>query len=84
MEDPVGGGFQAVALMGYIVKNGEIGPVVRGMTLTGKALEILKSVDMASKEFALSGGFCGKGEEDYVPVSSGGPFMRSRIIVGGG
>jgi len=84
MEDPVGGGFQAVALMGHLVKNGEIGPAVRGMTLTGKALEILKSVDMASKEFKLSGGFCGKGEEDYVPVSSGGPYMRSKIIVGGG
>jgi TldD protein len=84
MEDPVGGGFQAVALMGHLVKNGEIGPAVRGMTLTGKALEILKSVDMASREFKLSGGFCGKGEEDYVPVSSGGPYMRSKIIVGGG
>jgi len=84
MEDPVGGGFQAVALMGHLVKNGEIGPAVRGMTLTGKALDILKSVDMASREFKLSGGFCGKGEEDYVPVSSGGPYMRSKIIVGGG
>jgi len=84
MEDPVGGGFQAVALMGYLVKNGEIGDAVRGMTLTGKALEILKSVDMASREFKLAGGFCGKGEEDYVPVSSGGPYMRSKIIVGGG
>jgi len=84
MEDPVGGGFQAVALMGYLVKNGEVGPAVRGMTLTGKALDILKSVDMASREFELTGGFCGKGEEDYVPVSSGGPYMRCKIIVGGG
>lgn len=84
MEDPVGGGFQAVALMGFLVKNGEVGPAVRGMTLTGKALEILKSVDMASREFELTGGFCGKGEEDYVPVSSGGPYMRCKIIVGGG
>ncbi len=84
MEDPVGGGFQAVALMGNVVKNGEIGPVIRGTTLTGKALAILKSVDMASREFRISGGFCGKGEEDYVPVSSGGPYMRAKMIVGGG
>jgi len=84
MEDPVGGGFQAVALMGNIIEKGEIGPVVRGFTLTGKALAILKSADMISREFKLTGGFCGKGEEDYVPVSSGGPYMRSKIIVGGG
>jgi TldD protein len=54
------------------------------MTLTGKALTILKSVDRVSREFALSGGSCGKGEEDYVPVSSGGPYMRCKVIVGGG
>jgi len=84
MEDPVGGGFQAVALMGFMVKNGEVGKAVRGMTLTGKALEILKSVDMASREFELTGGMCGKGEEDYVSVSSGGPYLRAKIIVGGG
>jgi TldD protein len=58
--------------------------LVRSFTLTGKALDILKTVDMAGKEFALSGGNCGKGEEDWVPVTSGGPYMRAKIIVGGG
>ena len=27
---------------------------------------------------------CGKGIEDWVRVSSGGPYMRARMIVGGG
>ena len=35
----------------------------------------------------MSGGdpqhMCGKGTEDYVPVSSGGPYCRSQIIAGG-
>jgi len=84
MEDPVGGGFQAVTQSGFLIEDGEIGPRLRGMTLTGKALEILKSVDMLSKEFALDGGTCGKGDEDYVPVSAGGPYMRCKVIVGGG
>ncbi len=84
MEDPVGGGFQAVTQSGFLIKDGEVGERVRGMTLTGKALSILKSVDMVSKEFALDGGTCGKGDEDYVPVSAGGPYMRCKVIVGGG
>jgi TldD protein len=84
MEDPVGGGFQVRVLKGYTIRNGERKDLVRSFTLTGKALDILKTVDMAGKEFMLSGGHCGKGEEDYVPVTSGGPYMRAKIIVGGG
>jgi TldD protein len=84
MEDVVGGGFQALTMSGFLIKGGEVGPRVRGMTLTGQALSILKSVDRVSKEFALDGGTCGKGEEDYVPVAAGGPYMRCKIIVGGG
>ena len=84
MEDPVGGSFQAVTLSGFGIQKGEVGERVRGMTLTGNALSILKSVDRVSKEIALDGGSCGKGEEDYVPVAAGGPYMRCKIVVGGG
>jgi len=84
MEDPVGGSFQAVTQSGFRIVKGEVGERVRGMTLTGDALSILKSVDRVSKEIALDGGTCGKGEEDYVPVAAGGPYMRCKIVVGGG
>jgi len=84
MEDPVGGSFQAVTQSGFRIHKGEVGERVRGMTLTGDALSILKSVDRVSKEIALDGGTCGKGEEDYVPVAAGGPYMRCKIVVGGG
>jgi len=83
MEDPVGGGFQVRALKGYIIKNGEKKDLVRGFSLTGKALDILKTVDAVGKEFHLSSGLCGKGEEDWIPVTSGGPYMRAKIIAGG-
>ena len=83
MEDPVGGGFQAQVLMGYIIRNGKKAELVRSFVVSGKALEILKTVDAVSKEFKLDGGFCGKGEEDMVPVSSGGPYMRCKALVGG-
>lgn len=84
MEDPVGGGFQVRVRKGYIIKNGEKQELVRSFTLTGKALEILKTVDAVSKDFLLVRGNCGKGEEDWVPVSTGGPYMRADIIAGGG
>jgi len=84
MEDPVGGGFQGRVLKGYLIKNGEKKDLVRSFTLTGKALDILKTVDLVGKEFELGGGHCGKGEEDWVPVTTGGAFMRAKIIVGGG
>jgi TldD protein len=83
MEDPVGGGFQVRALKGYTIESGERKNLVRGFSLTGKALEILKTVDSVGKEFELSAGFCGKGEEDWVQVTTGGPYMRAKIIVGG-
>lgn len=84
MEDPVGGSFQAVTQSGFVIRKGEIGERVRGMTLTGDALAILKSVDRVSRELKLDGGTCGKGDEDYIPVAAGGPFMRCKIVVGGG
>ncbi len=85
MEDIVGGGFQAVTQSGWLVKRGELAERVRGMTLTGNALSILKSVDRVSKDLVLSGGTCGKGEaDDFVPVGAGGPYMRAQVVVGGG
>jgi TldD protein len=84
MEDPVGGGFEAKALRGFLIEKGEITSMLRGFTLTGKALEILKTTDAVGKGLKLDGGTCGKGVEDFVPVSSGGPHCRSRIILGGG
>ncbi len=83
MEDPVGGGFEAKALRGFLIENGKVTDMLRGFSLTGKALDILKTTDAVGKELKLDGGTCGKGVEDFVPVSSGGPFCRSKIILGG-
>jgi len=84
MEDPVGGGFEGKALRGFLIENGKLTDMVRGFTLTGKALEILKTVDAVGDKVSLDGGNCGKGTEDWVSVSSGGPYLRSKIILGGG
>jgi len=83
MEDPVGGGFEAKALRGFLVENGRITRPVRSFTLTGKALDILRTTDAVGDRVQLDAGMCGKGSEDWVSVSSGGPYCRSQIIVGG-
>jgi TldD protein len=84
MEDPVAGGFEAKALRGFLIENGEVTDMLRSFTLTGSALEILKTTDAVGKEVLFDGGTCGKGIEDFVPVSSGGPYCRSKITLGGG
>jgi TldD protein len=84
MEDPVGGGFEAKALRGHLIENGEMTTMLRSFTLTGKALDILRTVDAVGDKVELDGGNCGKGIEDWVPVSSGGPYCRSTIVLGGG
>jgi hypothetical protein len=33
---------------------------------------------MVSDDFVLDGGTCGKGWKELVPVTSGGPFLRTR------
>ncbi|NHI88455.1 MAG: TldD/PmbA family protein [Candidatus Thorarchaeota archaeon] len=84
MEDVVGGGVQGTALKGYIIKNGQKTQLVRQLSIAGKVLELLKTVDAVGDTLSFSGGTCGKGEEDFIPVSSGGPNMRVELIVGGG
>jgi TldD protein len=84
MEDVVGGGVQGTCLKGHIIKNGELVDLVRSLTITGKVLDILKTVDAVGDQLQFSGGNCGKGEEDFVPVTTGGPHMRMQLVVGGG
>ncbi len=83
MEDPVGGSFEAKSHRGFLIENGKITRPLRAMTLTGKALDILRTTDAVGDQVSMDPGTCGKGTEDFVPVSSGGPYCRSQIIVGG-
>lgn len=81
MEDPLGGNLQIMTGKVYEIKNGELGTLFKGAGITGKVLEFMSNVDAVTDDFKLRGSGCGKGHEDYVPVSSGGPFMRIRGAV---
>lgn len=68
---------------GYLIKNGEIGPMVRGATLTGNGPEVLKNVQMVGSDLGFTIGTCGK-EGQGVPVSDAQPTMAIKEIIVGG
>ena len=77
MEDPLGGGMQCTSKKGYLIENGEKTKLLKSITLSGSVLELLQNIDAISKDkLVLRPGTCGKGEEDYVPVTSGGSYVR--------
>jgi TldD protein len=83
MEDPIGGNLQVSSQKVREIKNGELGQLFKGVSISGKVLEFLNNVDAVTNDFEMRGSGCGKGHEDYVSVSSGGPYMRiRRAIIG--
>lgn len=65
------------------IKNGKIGDPVQELTVSGKAFEVLQSVDAVSEDFQwdLGAGYCGKGQP--AKVDAGGPYLRCQLLVGG-
>jgi len=86
MEDPLGGGIQVTSKKGHLIENGVKTKLVKGMTVSGSVLELLGNVDAVSKgPIFLDGGYCGKGTEDHIMVSSGGVYVRvKRAIISPG
>ena len=67
--------FQFNATEAYTIENGEIGNILRDVSLSGQILETLKNVDAVDNTFKLSTGFCGK-DGQIAPVGDGGPNTR--------
>ncbi len=79
MEDVLGGGMQISSKKGYLIENGEKTKLLKTITLSGSVLQLLQNIDAVSDdELMLRPGTCGKGEEDFVPVTSGGSYVRTK------
>jgi TldD protein len=67
----------------YRIKDGKVGELLRGVAISGRAFEVLMSVDAISKEFRfdLGSGYCGKLQP--AKVDAGGPYLRCKATVGG-
>lgn len=68
---------------GYLIKDGEIGPMVRGATLTGNGPEVLRMVERVGSDLGFTIGTCGK-DGQGAPVSDAQPTMAIKELVVGG
>ncbi|RLI23742.1 TldD/PmbA family protein [Candidatus Bathyarchaeota archaeon] len=71
----------------YMVRNGELAEMVRGVVISGFILDVLKEVDAVAEDLRIRTsvfGGCGK-DGQMVRVGFGGPHIRvRRMTVGGG
>ena len=67
----------------YRIRDGKKGELVREVTTSGQAFDVLKSVDAVGSDFdwAMGSGFCGKMQP--AKVDGGGPSMRCELTIGG-
>ncbi len=82
IEDPQGWGIQFTASTAREYKNGKpTGKIFAPATVTGYVPEILSNITMLANDLELEPGTCGKGWKEFVPVTSGGPHLRTRARV---
>ena len=75
--------FHFNAKKGYIIRKGEIGGMVKDVSLSGNTLETLKTIVGVGNDLKINGGHCGK-EGQTVPVGSGSPHLViSSCLIGG-
>ncbi len=84
--NPGAGTFTFSVGISWLIRNGERKDMVRGVTLSGLILDVLKSVDAVGKDLRVRTsvfGGCGK-DGQTVKVGLGGPHIRVRKITVGG
>lgn len=82
--DTAKGNYQFNAKYGYVIKNGEITTPVKGVSLSGNTLTMLKNISLIGKKIEEGmPGMCGK-QGQSVPVLGVNPKIRlENAIVGG-
>jgi TldD protein len=74
--------FMFGIIQGYEIKHGKIGKAIRDMTISGVAIDVLKSVSLVSDDLMWSSaGMCGK--KQLIPVGFGGPAIKCKVNIGG-
>jgi TldD protein len=65
------------------VRNGKLGELLRGVTISGNAFDVLHSIDAVANDFQweYAAGYCGKGQA--AKVDDGGPHVRCTLTIGG-
>jgi TldD protein len=81
--NPATGDFVFGVAEGYLIEKGEIAMPVRGATLIGNGVEVLRNIDAIADDLDIKPGTCGK-EGQHVSVGSGQPTLRIRELTVGG
>lgn len=81
--EPATGDFVFGVSEGYLIEGGRVTAPVRGATLVGNGLEVLKAIDGIADDLEIATGFCGKAGQS-VPAGVGQPHVRLRSITVGG
>lgn len=81
--NPATGEFNFAVMEGYIVRNGKIEKPVRGATLIGTGLDVLKKIDMVGNNLDFGQGMCGS-VSGSIPTNVGQPTIRVQSITVGG
>ncbi len=79
------GNFVFTILEGYLIKKGRIMNPVKGATLIGSSVDIMKKISMVGNDFKFDHGmgWCVK-ENQVIPVNVGQPTLKiNDMIVGG-
>lgn len=84
MEDPKDWGIQVMFTCAREIVDGKLTDnLVAPVVMTGYVPDLLKAVTMVSGDFKLSGsGGCGKGHKEWVKVSCGGPYIKTKARLG--
>jgi TldD protein len=82
MEDPKGWGMQIWTRYGREYRGGKpTGRIFSPVAITGYVPDVLRDVSAVANDFGTDGGSCGKGWKEIVPVSSGGPHLKTRCTL---
>ena len=84
MEDPKHWGIQCVLSRASEIKDGKLtGKVFTPVILTGYVPDLLANISMVGKDVVTNGnGMCGKGYKEWVVVSDGGPYIKTKVRLG--
>lgn len=84
MEDPKHWGIQCVLSVAQEIKDGKLtGKVFTPVVLTGYVPDLLANISMVGDSVVTNGnGMCGKGYKEWVVVSDGGPYIKTKVRLG--
>lgn len=84
MEDPKHWGIQCVMSRAKEIRDGQLtGKMFTPVVLTGYVPDLLSNISMLGKDIQLNGnGHCGKGYKEWVIVSDGGPYLKTKVRLG--